>query len=107
MAVTEIDRLIQLVNTNPYGPVNELIAIGEPALCRLLEAMNGTILIPLDERPIDAMMNRQMALGRLASEWPEKVISLIQGGKVKLTLAIIMGLARSSDPRLKEIAREC
>ena len=62
----EIDNLIGMVNPDPYGPIDELIAIGEPALYRLLQAMDGTILIPLGDHPIDAIKNRQTALSRLA-----------------------------------------
>ena len=106
MSNDELDRLIEMINTDPRTAIDKLIAEGEPALCRLLDAMNGTVLIPLGKWVIDAGENREMALGRLAAIWPDKVKSMVQNGELKMSLSIILGLGQSGNARLKEIAKK-
>jgi hypothetical protein len=106
MSETEIDRLITMLEFKPAESIDKLVAIGEPALVRLLQALQGRVTIPSQVDAIGAYEHRVLALARLASKWPYVVISLIEKGNVRMTTGVIDALRSSTDPQLKDIGNQ-
>jgi hypothetical protein len=106
MSDVEIDHLIETLESDFTASVNGLLAAGEPALVRLLGLLSGRVAIPALKYSFDAWEYQRAALARLASAWPEAVQSLLEQGKIKMTLGIILGLGASDDLQLQHIAKE-
>jgi len=71
-----IDGLIHNLYGHDYGEaIEELLAIGEPALHRLMQVMDGTVTIPLRSKADDE--NRQEALIRLGRLYKDRFLRLI------------------------------
>ena len=94
MADSEIDDLITMLESSLQDPLDKMLAIGEPALVRLLQTLSAPVpssrKMPL--YPIDAFNSKTQALGVLASKWPDTTISMIRDGKLRMTTSIVFGL---------------
>jgi hypothetical protein len=106
MSESEIDSAIAALGPSLEEAVERLRAGGEPALVRLLQVMEGTFRVPFGKSPIDDVVNRQVALGVLSGTWPDTVLALIDGGRLKFTMSMLLGLKMSRDSRVKQVASE-
>ena len=106
MSNDELDRLIEMINTDPRTAIDKLIAEGEPALCRLLDAMRWHRVDTARQVGYRCGRESRDGAGRLAAIWPDKVKSMVQNGELKMSLSIILGLGQSGNARLKEIAKK-
>jgi hypothetical protein len=104
MDENEIDKSIQLLATSDHA-IEKLEKMGEPALHRLYQVLDGTLPAPPGGDPRDAFTNQAAALGRLGARYPETLLALVQG-KTNLKLGVIQALGFTGDPRLKEMAKE-
>jgi hypothetical protein len=105
MDQSEADSWIEMLGSDLDCAINELVKLGEPALCRLFQASEGLVRVPLGQWSIDADTNRALALGHLGKLYAELLLELVQGKKY-LKLGTIQGLGYTGDERLKTIAEE-
>jgi hypothetical protein len=106
MDETEIEKWIGKLGTADADfAIEKLKKMGEPALHRLYQALDGTRPVPCEGDPRDAFTNKAVALGWLGARYPDTLLALVQG-KIYLKLGVIDALGYTGDPRLKAIAKE-
>src|SRR5262249_29397533 len=86
----EIDGLISRLGTSESAP-EKLASLGEPALRRLFDALQGAVVIPFAGDPRESITSRAMALGRLGARYPDSLLAQAQGRK-DLKLGTIQAL---------------
>ena len=103
MDYQEIDRLIGQLGYSQAAIV-KLEALGEPALRRLFDVVEGAVRIPSGGDPRDSYTNEAVALGRLGARHPDVLLALVEG-RTDLKLGTIEGLGFTGDQKLKAIAQ--
>ncbi len=75
-----IDRRIEDLGSpsDPERAVGELVALGEPALRRLLDVFNNRVSVPRGPSDRSALVGRNRALVRLARRYPDCVLEYFQ-----------------------------
>jgi hypothetical protein len=100
----EIDRWIAQLGTSDLA-IEKLASLGEPALERLFDVLEGRVQISTSADPRDSFTARAVALGRLGARHPEVFLGLVQG-RSSLKLGVIQALGFTGDERLKAVATE-
>lgn len=98
-----IDRLIDDLHSHDYlRAIDELLDIGEPALHRLIQVVDGTVTIPL--RSKDELENRQEALIKLGRLHKGTFLRLIDEDPKRLNVvSIVWVLGFIDDDRVTDI----
>jgi hypothetical protein len=102
----EIIRLIASLSTDYETALPRLLAIGEPALNRLLRAMDNSAPVAMGDYPQDAIQNRTSALATLGRSHVEALVAAVRSGTVRTTLDIIQGIGGVGDERLTAFAKQ-
>jgi hypothetical protein len=102
-----VDRLSSDLTEAEFADcVSSLTAVPEPAILRLVEALNGSAAISAGNHPIETYNRRIVALAFLCSQHPDVALDLIERRGLRMTLGVIQGLGSSDDPRLRALATE-
>jgi hypothetical protein len=100
----EIDRLIGQLATSGYA-IEKLELLGEPALRRLFDVVNGTVTVPTSGDLKDSFTQEAVVLGRLGAKYRELLLALVEG-RTNLKFGVIQALGFTGNARLKAVAKE-
>ena len=100
----EIDGLIQHMGLGSEGAIHtieKIVALGEPALRRLIEVYYGDTRIPMEGDPRDDPFSS--TLGRMAKRYPDLTLELVRGRRT-VPWPVIAAFRMLDDERFKMIA---
>jgi hypothetical protein len=100
----DIDDAIAMLGTGEYA-FQKLERIGEPALHRLYQILDGAVQGPRTADWREGSTSKSVALGGLGRLYPETLLAVVQG-KANLSLGVIWALGITGDRRLEAIGNE-
>jgi hypothetical protein len=102
-----IDRRIENLGSasHPERAVDVLVALGEPALLRLLDVFDNKVSVPRGRSDRRASIGRNQALVRLAKRYPDRVLDYCQTRNY-LNPSLNLVLSMSGDERLEGLAAQ-